>query len=283
MFGYVTANKNELKEDDAALYQAYYCGLCRELKRQAGKRGQLLLNYDLTFLAILLSGLYEPEEEIASFTCGLHPSKRKQAVESEAVRYAASMDILLSYYNLLDDWKDDGNRTRKKLADGLLPLVDKVRSTYRRQADAVEGAIARLDEAEHRKEENTDAVSAITGELLGAVFQWKEDDVWNRELQNMGFYLGKFIYLMDAWIDLEEDEAKGRYNPFILMRERSPRCIDTLARQVLVTQIGECARIFERLPVLKNASLIRNILYSGVWTRYDLKKLKEEKKAGRNR
>ena len=62
MFGYVTVNRPELKVKELELYRSYYCGLCAELHRRYGRKGQLLLSYDCTFLLLLLTGTYEPEE-----------------------------------------------------------------------------------------------------------------------------------------------------------------------------------------------------------------------------
>ena len=44
-------------------YQAYYCGLCRQLKSNCGTKGQMMLAYDMTFLIVLLTGLYELPNE----------------------------------------------------------------------------------------------------------------------------------------------------------------------------------------------------------------------------
>ncbi len=277
MFGYVSANKNELNSEDQKIYQAYYCGICQELKVQAGRKGQLLLNYDATFLAILLSGLYEPEETSTDFTCRLHPTKKKTYVRSGVMQYAASMNIVLSYYNLLDDYQDEGKSGKKRLADYLKPIVDRIRENYPRQVSAIEKYIKDLDEAEHRQEENLSIVSALTGEMLGQLCCYKDQDVWNDSLYNLGFYLGKFIYIMDAFEDLEEDEKKHNYNPLLFQKEKCS-CHETLCKQLLTTQIAECTREFERMPILKNAEIIRNILYSGVWTKYDYIQLKAEKK-----
>ena len=63
MFGYITVNKKQLSDEQIKTYQEYYCGLCRKLKQDYGKRGQLVLTYDMTFLIVLLSGLYEPDDE----------------------------------------------------------------------------------------------------------------------------------------------------------------------------------------------------------------------------
>ena len=75
MFGYITINKPEIKFKEFDIYHAYYCGFCRILKKEYGLSGQATLTYDLTFLIMLLSGLYEPEEKIGQTHCIVHPSQ----------------------------------------------------------------------------------------------------------------------------------------------------------------------------------------------------------------
>ncbi|MDD5866772.1 DUF5685 family protein [Lachnospiraceae bacterium YH-ros2228] len=278
MFGYVNANKKSLAEKDQKTYQSYYCGLCQKLKEIAGSKGQVLLNYDLTFLALLLSGLYEPREESRLFTCALHPKQKKLVVSSEIMDYCAYMDIVLSYYNLLDDYADDGRRAKKKLADSLRPVVEIAKEKYARQTEAIEKYIAEQNQAELARESNLSKVTSLTGEMLGCLCQMKEDDPFADDLYTLGFYLGRFIYVLDAYEDLSEDVKKKHYNPLILRRDECPECFETFIRQYLTTQMEECARAFEHMPILKNAEIIRNILYSGVWTKYDYHRLKEERR-----
>lgn len=106
MFGYIYINQKELSVENKKAYQAYYCGLCQSLRKNSGIKGQMLLNYDMTFLIILLTGLYELENEEAEFVCPLHPGKKKLAYINEATRYAAEMNVILSYHNMQDDWRD---------------------------------------------------------------------------------------------------------------------------------------------------------------------------------
>ena len=71
MFGYVNINRNELSDENKKIYQGYYCGLCQKLKEVSGRKGQMLLNYDMTFLVVLLTGLYELEDKSTDFVCAL--------------------------------------------------------------------------------------------------------------------------------------------------------------------------------------------------------------------
>ena len=269
MFGYVNADKKEMTDEERSTYQAYYCGLCRELKRQAGAGAQICLNYDITFLAILLSGLYEPDEVTEPFRCRLHPTKKRFFHESEVMQYAASMNIVLSYYKLLDDYQDDHKTSRKKIANRFEPVVKRVCEEYPRQTQAIEDFVRDLSDAEYRQEDNLTVLSALSGDMLGELFCYKEENIWNESLRSMGYYLGKFIYLLDAYDDMEKDRKNHNFNPMLRAIDKDPS-YDAFCRQVLVSLIAECTKEFERLPILKNASILRNILYSGIWTKYDM-------------
>lgn len=276
MFGYINVNRKELKEADEKTYQAYYCGLCRQLKNEAGIKGQMLLNYDMTFLLILLTGLYELEHEEISYRCAVHPASKKTAYINEATEYAAAMDIVLSYHSLQDDYEDDGSHIKQAIAKALQKDYNRISIRYPRQVQAVEDYMKKLVEAEKRKESNIDIVAGYTGEMLGQLFQWKQDE-WAKDLDSMGFYMGKFIYLLDAYEDLKKDQKKGSYNPFAYVSMESKEEYETFCRSTLTCLMAECAKSFERMPILEHAEILRNILYSGVWTKYEYLKLKEKK------
>lgn len=279
MFGYIYINQKSLSDENKKQYQSYYCGLCHVLRKNCGVRGQMLLNYDMTFLIILLTGLYELHNEEIKFICPLHPGKKKTAYVNEASRYASDMNVLLSYYNLVDDWKDDRNYPKHMISLMLKKDYGRISRKYPRQAQALDTYMTKLDQLESEKEENIDAISGLTGEMLGEIFAWK-NDIWAEELHCLGFYLGKFIYLMDAYEDLEKDKKKNEYNPFLGLSRDNPRDFETISKLILTSMMSECAKSFERLPIIQHADIIRNILYSGVWSKYEY--LQEKKKKRRN-
>lgn len=286
MFGYININRSELSEENQKAYQSYYCGLCQKLKTNCGMKGQMLLSYDLTFLIVLLTGLYELEKEETEFTCPLHPTQKRKAYINEATGYAADMNLLLAYHNLLDDWKDDRSYPKKALAKMLDKDYTRIMSNYPRQAKAIEAYMKKTAEVEQRKESNLDIVAGLTGEMLGEIFCWREDE-WREEMKTIGFYMGKFIYLMDAYEDFDEDQKKSAYNPFSYMAKENEQDFETFCKLILTSMMSECAKSFERLPILLHADILRNILYSGVWSKYEYLQLKkkklEEKNAKKNK
>lgn len=277
MFGYINADLRQLSAEDKETYQRFYCGLCRQLGKTASVKGQMLLNYDLCFLSILLQSLYEPEIDSEKFRCVIHPVKSKEGFTSKAMEYAADMDIILSYHSLMDHYTDDNSRISGLAANLLKKDYDRIKVNYPRQTAAVENYIYKLSLAEANKETNIDVVSSYTGEMLGELFNW-QDDTWSKTLHCMGYYMGKFIYIIDAYDDLKKDEKKGSYNPLLSMKKESPKEFETFVRINLTSLMAECAKSFERLPIVENAEILRNIIYSGVWTRYEYLQLKEKKK-----
>lgn len=286
MFGYININQKELSEENKKIYQAYYCGLCQKLKTNCGTKGQMLLSYDLTFLIVLLTGLYELENTETEFTCPLHLTKKRTAYINEATEYAADMNLILAYQNLLDDWKDEKSYTKKAFVKILDKDYTRIVSKYPRQVRALEEFMRKTAEVEKNKETNLDLVAGLTGEMLGEIMCWREDE-WQEEMRTLGFYMGKFIYLMDAYEDYDADQKKNCYNPLVYMEKENDQEFDTFCKLLLTSMMSECAKSFERLPILLHADILRNILYSGVWSRYEYlqlrKKKLEEKKTKRKK
>ncbi len=261
MFGYVTANWNELTKPQQKRYSAVYCGICRRIRVQSGSAARLGLDYDMAFLALLLMSLYEPEEDCGREFCLLHPVKRRSWVDSPYIRYAADMNVALAYYNCLDDWQDDKKHTAKLLADTLAKQLPDIESRFPRQCHAVRDCIGRLSELEAAGCGNPDEPAGAFGGLMAELLTF-EEDMWAPVLRQMGDALGRFIYLLDAAMDYDKDKRKGSYNPYLAMGTGKdwPRW-----EEYLVLTMGRATAAFERLPLVQDKALLDNILYSGVW------------------
>lgn len=282
MFGYVNINREQLSEKSKSDYQSFYCGLCRMLKEKFGVKGQMLVNYDMTFLVVLLSGLYELENEERDFICPVHPGKRQHSYINEATGYAAEMNVLFAYQAFEDDWKDDRSYTKKMLTKIFDKDYLRIRAQYPRQAAAVDSYMGKVERYEKQKEKNLDVMAGLTGDMLAEIFAWKNDDIWTEELRCLGFYLGKFIYLMDAYEDMEQDIKKNHYNPLIRLWQENEKDFDMLCQLMLTSMVSECSKSFEKLPIIDYVEILRNTLYSGVWTKYEYLQIKKNKRRKRN-
>lgn len=269
MFGYVVTDREQLTKEEQLIYRSYYCGLCRELQERYGRAGQLALNFDMTFLYILLCSLYEPQVELIKDRCVIHPLKAREKRLSEPVRYCADMTVLLAYYNAMDDWNDDAKRSALLYANKLKASIGDLEERYPRQALAIRENIEKINLLERQREINLDAVSNCFGALFGEIFVYGRD-VWQEKLYSLGENLGKFIYFMDAWEDAEKDAKHKNYNPLLQLKEDADyrdKC-----KNILTMFLGEAAAAFEGLPIVENVHLLRNILYAGVWSKFSEKK-----------
>lgn len=273
MFGYIRICEPELKVKDLRRYRAFYCGLCRTLKEKYGSPGQMTLSYDLTFIAILLNSLYESELRDSACRCKTHPVKKQEMLQSKMTEYAADMNLILSYYHLKDDWEDERKPGSLLGLHALGRKAEKTARQYPRQCKVMRKELKALERIEAVGSQNIDEAAGCFGRLMEEVLVCQKD-VWEEDLRRMGFFLGKFIYVMDAYEDLEKDEEQGNYNPLrALSREADyeERC-----RKILCMMIAESTAAFEKLPCLQDADILRNILYIGVWNRYN--RIQEKKK-----
>lgn len=259
MFGYVMANTGELEKHQKTRYGAVYCGICRQIRGRSGNLSRLMLSYDMAFLALLLMSLYEPEENGGDNACLLHPIQKRPWVDNAYIRYAADMNVALSYYKCLDDWNDDQHLGAKAMASILEKHLPDIRAQYPRQCQAIEDCISQLSRLEKENCPNPDLPANCFGRLMAALLVYKED-LWAEKLQQMGMALGRFIYLADAVVDHPKDKKKGKYNPLWAQPDDPEKW-----ENYLVLAMGRCTAYYEQLPLVQDKAILDNILYSGVW------------------
>ena len=280
MFGYIIINKAELKFKEYDVYHSFYCGLCQALKERYGRSGQLTLSYDMTFLLMLLTGLYEPQTVTDSCKCIIHPLEKHTVRRNQFTEYIADMNVLFSYYKCLDDWEDDKLLHKLCFAKLLNGKVGRQKEQYQEKLRTINLLMHDLKQAEQANSQDIDAMAGKFGKIMAEIVACKEDE-WSESLRRLGFYLGEFIYFLDAYEDIEEDIKKNRYNPLKSRYESID--FEEECRSVLTMMMAECCKEFEKLPILENVEILRNILYSGVWCRYEgvrekrLNKAKEDK------
>ena len=276
MFGYVVVNEQDLRIREFNLYRSYYCGMCMDLKEHYGTTGRITLSYDTAFLSLLLTSLYEPKDAVREIRCALHPFEKHTTRQNEYTRYASDINIILSYYSCLDDWDDERDPKKKILASLLKGKSEKACEVYPEKAQVIQQKLSELHKLENdvRSGEKTDLTPAalldragsIFGELLSEVFDCRRD-TWSPALRRVGYNLGKFIYILDAYDDLEKDERSGNFNPLLAMKDKPG--LDDYVRGVLTMTLSDCTGAFETLPIVENIDILRNILYCGIWCKFE--------------
>lgn len=259
MFGRVIPNKSELKFKEFDIYRSHYCGLCRTLKDK-GYLSSLCLSYDMTFLAMLLNSLYDSENTICHRRCMCHICKKHKELQDKYSPYVADMSILLSYYKCLDDLKDDKNLLKGAYYLYLKPKAKEIEKKYPEKCNNIKTYLDELSKKETNAslEECANLFGNITGEIFTPC-----DDIWYKTLYDMGFYLGKFIYISDAYEDIGADIKKNRPNPLKGMYNAPD--FNRECETILNMMATDATLLFEKLPLVDNVEIMRNILYSGIW------------------
>ena len=219
MFGYVTVNKPEMKVKDYERYRMYYCGVCHALRNTDGAMGQMSLTYDSTFAAVLLTALYEPDTKMKEAACMVHPVGKKKYLENEIIQYIADMNLILTYYKCLDDWADDRKFTRLCYSSFIRKRVRKIGQVYSEKLAKIRESLRTLSACERKNVTNLDLLAGTFGDIMAEILAYKPSRGidWSEELRRLGYQLGKFIYILDAYDDVQEDTSSGVSNSLPLI------------------------------------------------------------------
>ena len=266
MFGYIVMNPQMLSKERQQRFRAFYCGLCRTLYRRYGLMGTATLSYDMTFLAMLLNALYEPEEHTGEERCALHPVKRHAFVDTPVLEYAADMNVALAYHKCRDNWADDHSLPAAAEAGLLASAYRKVAQANPDKCAAIEGWLSEIHALESSGREEIDPPVNATGRMLGELFDLRSGDTWSEALRAIGDGIGRFIYFMDAYEDLPEDLRRKRFNPLKPMRDLPD--YEEMCRSALMMMAADATCAFEQLPIVLDADILCNVLYSGIWSKY---------------
>jgi hypothetical protein len=151
--------------------------------------------------------------------CIVHPVKKRAAIkENEIIDYASDINVVLAYYNLEDKRRDNGSKLSAAAMLVLKSDFKKLRSKYSGKCDIIENRLKELDKLEKEKCSSMDAAAEPFAKLMEEVLDYKEvfkDEKLRNLLRWIGYNMGKWIYILDAYDDLEEDIKDKHYNPLI--------------------------------------------------------------------
>ncbi len=267
MFGYVRAVPSLLDPQDAQRYEAIYCGLCRTLGNRYGKTAQLILNYDFVFLALLLA---QPEETgpFPCCTCPIHPWKKKACwLGSPALAAAADATVILTWWKLQDGLQDGGAGERAKSRLAALAL----RKHYRRAAafrpdfdETVRACLAQLHQLEAENVPSLDRPADTFARILQAAATDLHPAARAHGVEQILYHVGRWIYLADAWDDLEEDRKQGNYNPLLArFGDRAAQAQEDL-RETMHVSLGLAKTAYSLLDWGEWEGLLGHILSTGL-------------------
>lgn len=283
MFGYVTPLKDELKIREYEEFKSYYCGLCFHIKEHFGNLPRMILNYDMTFLALLLDSLSPTETVATQKGCMTNPIKKKPVLlNNQALTYAAAMNVALVYFKLLDDQHDDHSLKSKTLGTLLKPYKNKFPASMNELYAIIEENLNTLtDLEENRNFSSIDEVAHPFSLIVAHIFQdypfeiVNDDTNTRRSLFEFGYALGKWIYIIDAVDDLEKDMEKHKFNPLDFLYNKEELNFEALfpkiKDRVSFTLLNCGTTVKEalgQLPLQRNESILYNIISLGMMDKY---------------
>lgn len=281
MLGYIVPDKPELKIREYELYSGYYCGICKSIGKRYGQFPRMTLSYDSVFLALILAGLHKDQEKINIERCSIHPIKKRPILyENEAVDYAADMHLILSFYKLKDDYKDDNNLLAGTAVFFASNLFRKLSDRYPEQSSYIEIKLKELSEIECEKTASLDQAAEPFARIMESVFSWTGSPKGigqigsEKILGRIGYHIGKWIYIIDAFDDIEKNLMDKTFNPIIIQfgfDARNKETILDFRNRIkdriefnLLSYLEELSKAYDLLPIKKNQALIENIIYLGL-------------------
>ncbi len=255
-----------LSESERDRYTKLYCGICHSLTKRNGIFSKFTLSFDTAFLALVLSDVYGSDGENSGCCIARPLSFHKKYFDGEISEYCADMNIILAYYDLLDDWNDDRDIGAKLFSGILEKNFLFVCEKYPQKCERIKESLQRLSALENTGENNADTAADCFSEVLAEVFDYGKK---GSKLKELGRALGKFIYILDACIDLKKDLKKKRYNPFSFACSYDRDAILTSLAAAVENSLSE-------LPEAAEDGIVKNIVYTGIWTKYEIMKAREK-------
>lgn len=267
MFGYVLPFKDELKIREYEIFKGYYCGLCRCLGEKS-IASRFILNYDMTFLSLLLSSLYSEKIETKRVICPFKMRKVMVIPENPYINYARDMNIILTQRKLIDNYNDEGNLI--SLSASKILNVKNLSPEAVSKIEAIDSYLNEISNLEKTNTGSLDELGHLFGKLTEEIFLVGEEK--DREiLRFLGYNIGKWIYTIDAYDDLLDDLKKDRYNPCVYTfsyngenHEEFKKSIKENIKFTLIKCLEEISKAFELLTIKKNKGILENIIYLGL-------------------
>ena len=269
MFGYITPIIPELEKQDFVLYRAFYCGICVASKKY-GQLSRFMTNYDMTFLAIFTHDQLNQSVEFKEIRCVGGPFIKRPIIDANPLlNKIVAINIILGYYNIIDDIIDSGRAKSKMLKNIYKKAYNKAKELVPQADEIVSKWYNKLREGEKKGEESIDRISHCFSQLLTdivAILLPNMDD----NAQRMCYNIGKFVYLIDALDDIDEDFKKKRYNPILARFKNysSRRQFFTYNQKeldfIFASTVNRIIACFNELKFTQSYNLMRNIIYRGL-------------------
>lgn len=279
MLGYIVSKKSELKVREAEIYRAYYCGVCKAIGKKYGQFPRLVLSYDSAFLAILMDSLSDENENLKRQVCISNPLRKKNIAFSKGIDFSADMMLCLSWFKILDDIEDDNSKLAKSLRYLYRGSFKRIESKYESLVKEISVHIDRLKVLEKNGCENLDEVADCFAQIMKSIFQGgyvnlyqnKKNHINFEALGQLGYHMGRWVYLVDALDDLQDNIEKGGFNPIVKRFEYKNEGFDVFKEAIkpqmektLILSLSMASKALDLLDIKKNKEILENIIFVGM-------------------
>lgn len=285
MFGYVIPDKPEMKVKEYELFRAFYCGICKQMGRRSGGFSRLALNYDCTFLGLILTAVSDLKPVLVKKRCLLNPFKKLNVIQSPVIDYAADMNVLLAYHKLKDDIRDERDIKSMGLWIFFFIPYKRLKRKYPDICHVIEENLRVLRFHEKSGSEALDEVCEPFCNIMEKIFSREsfiKDKSMVQPLKWMGYNLGKWIYLLDAYDDIPKDLKSKSYNPIIARykEEHSSEAVKERMKILLFYSLDQVVKAWNLLSIDKVQGIVENIMCQGMFNK-TVSVLKLEEEGGR--
>lgn len=273
MLGYVKIYKPELKVKEYETYRGMYCSLCKTLGKEYGLMSRLILSYDVTFLLVIMFAANGISPSFKKGRCPFNLSKKCNYCQNGESYYsfAAAVTVLMFYYKVKDNIADS-SFFKRLLMYIILPYAavkrKKARKKYSALDDMIFSCMKRQAETEKKNTDSIDDACDASADALGKIFDYFKKE--KSDLYSFGYFLGRYVYLIDAADDIEKDLKSGSYNVFV--QKFSLNKGDSLTSQmveeircVLNQSLACVAKPYERLSFEQLYPITENVIYDSMY------------------
>ncbi|MFI3326390.1 MAG: DUF5685 family protein [Clostridia bacterium] len=273
MFGYVRPFKSELLVKEYEQYKAVYCSLCKELGKHFGILTRFSLNYDLCFYTMLALNYSQGCPKLENGRCTFNPAKKCNylSLGDSAYKKAAALTVLMTYHKILDNIKDE-SFSKALVSRIMLPVfhfpAKKASEQYTHLSDVLKTMTESQNLIEQDENASIDACSDPTARAMAEIFK----DINEKDsvvLEQFGYFLGRWVYIMDASDDLKDDMKNGSFNPLISYMKKSgidindSKKVEEECNQILNYNVSMIVPAFNLLKEGIYTNIIDNVVTKG--------------------
>ncbi len=259
----------------------YYCGVCKYIGKEYGQLPRMVLSYDAAFLALLLASVDDQPDAPVQEHCVAHHIKNKTIIRNAAIEYAGDVMLILAWYKMLDDAHDEGKVSAKAATRLLRRLHRKLQKKYPALCDGIEINLAKLGGLEEAKCASLDEAAESFSKIMEVIFRegartlYPDSTDLHETFARTGYHMGKWIYLIDAADDIEENIDSGAYNPLLYRFDYQGEDSDETPQQFrarihenlefnLYHYLSVLSEQTGSLDIKKNRGIIDNVIFFGM-------------------